>query len=337
PNVIAVQPPPVLPINWLPEGKAYELFHALNERVVLGTLGKVIRDYRLKNFLYLNCFNPYYAGTLPQGFGQALNIYQCIDDTAEEAYSARHGHRLEVEAIRRADICLVTSSNLQRLKRPLNPRTYILHNAVDWNIFGILEKETPPRPPELEGIPHPILGFTGNLDDSRIDFALLRSIAENRPAENLVLVGPINSRKFYEEGLDRLPNVHHVSAQPIERLPAFLAHFDVLLIPFRCTPLTASIYPLKINEYLASGKPVVSTDFSEDIRGFGDLIYLAQDRSQFLEQLPRALRERDPERQRRRREHSRNNSWEARVRQLWELLTPLLAERQAAPAGENKP
>ncbi|HNG89285.1 MAG TPA: hypothetical protein PK858_03745, partial [Saprospiraceae bacterium] len=100
-----------------------------------------------------------------------------------------------------------------------------------------------------------------------------------------------------------------------------------LLIPFLLNRMTSSIYPLKINEYLAAGKPVVSTNFSEDIRTFADHIYLAADQEDYVRLVGVALAENDPLGQQRRAEVAATNTWEARIRQLWEVV-----DEHTAPA-----
>jgi glycosyltransferase involved in cell wall biosynthesis len=92
---------------------------------------------------------------------------------------------------------------------------------------------------------------------------------------------------------------------------------DCVLIPFLCNTLTASIYPLKINEYLAAGKAVVSTAFSEDIKGFADYIYLAQDADDFIQKIALALEENAANVVERRSNLAETNSWAARIEQLW--------------------
>ena len=98
------------------------------------------------------------------------------------------------------------------------------------------------------------------------------------PNHTLLLVGPVNSPEPAQIGLDQLLNVLFVGSRPLHELPPLLQYMDVVLIPFQCNTLTESIYPLKINEYLAAGKAVVSSDFSTDIRSFAPLIYLARPR-----------------------------------------------------------
>lgn len=319
-NLLAFQPPLTWPINFLPDGPFYQWLYQKNTTTVLHTVQQVVQKYQLKDFIFLNCFNPYYAGVLPSGFGQKLNIYQCIDDMTQEAYTARHGFRLEENAMRAADVCLVTSTNLHSIKVPLNPNTYTLFNAANTEIFKKVQVEKLARPSEIAHITTPIIGFTGNLDPNRIDYDLLRKIAEYHTDKTLVLVGPVSSHLFSEKGLDKIPNIISTGSKPIEELPAYLQHMDAVILPFLVNQLTASIYPLKINEYLAAGKPVVSTSFSNDIRSFGHVITLAETHEAFLQALEVAVLDKDPKKIAVRMEVAESNTWAARVRRFWEIV-----------------
>ncbi len=329
-NVIAVHPPSILPINWLPPGELYNRLQAWNEQVILKCIKKVIDDYNLKNFIYLNCFNPFVAGTLPPQLGAKLSIYQCIDDMSQEVYTAKHAVQLEEQGvIPKADLTFVTSTMLKKRKQPHNPHTYILHNAVDDSIFRRTLSETFERPKELQGIEGKIVGFTGNLDGSRIDYPLLKKIAERHPDKTFVYVGPLNNTHYLEHSLDRTPNVIFTDAKNIHDLPQYLQHFDCVLIPFLCNRLTASIYPLKINEYLAAGKAVVSTDFSEDIRSFQEVIYLAKNHEQFVQLIDTAIAESSTDKIQARIAVANTNTWTARVQQFWETVHPFLQQQSA--------
>jgi teichuronic acid biosynthesis glycosyltransferase TuaH len=320
PEVVAVHPPLTLPINWLPQGQLYDKLFEYNNRIIVNTIRQVVKDFKLKNYIYLNCFNPYYAGVLPKDLKPKLNIYQCIDDMTEEAYTAKHGARVEEEAIRNADIAFVTSRNLHRLKKHLNPNTYVLHNAVDISIFEKALDGPLPRPKELEGVTGKIIGFTGNLNEYRLNYPLFRKLAEQHPDKTLVLVGPLNSDCYKAHGLDQMPNVILTGGKHITELPAFLQHFDVAIIPFLKNKLTASIYPLKINEYLAAGKPVVATNFSEDIRSFAKDIYLAENEEEFVQLIDRAIAGNCRELVQERAATAKSNTWTERVREFWEVV-----------------
>jgi glycosyltransferase involved in cell wall biosynthesis len=318
-NFLAVQPTLSLPINWLPEGWMYNQLSALNNRVVLSAIRKVVRDFSIRKFIYFNCFDPYFAGHLPSALGAACSVYQCIDDISQDSYSVKHGQHLEAEAIAHSDFALVTSTQLQSILRKHNPDTFVVHNAAELAIFERTLSEEFEMPPEIHGVRGKVIGFTGNLDYLRIDYRLLRLVAQTHADKTLLLVGPINSPEFEAEGLHAMPNVITTGARPIEALPRYLQYMDVCLIPFKCNTLTASIYPLKINEYLAAGRPVVSTSFSADIRSFGNVIYLSENDSDFLRNIDMAIEENANERIEQRIAVAKQNTWTARIEQFWQI------------------
>ncbi len=322
PNLaIAVHPPLTIPINWMKPGKLYDSLYRINRRRVLRTIRDVIRKYKLKDYIFFNCFDPYFVGTLPKDqFSPLLNIYQCIDDFAIEPYTARHGLRLENDVIRDADVVVATSSNLVKIKRHLNDNIYLLPNAVDLTIFERAVTEDLPVPPDIAHIQTPIIGFTGNMDNVRFDFPLVKKLAQHHPDKTVVLVGPINSREFYDIGMDKVPNIVTTGAKKIEELPAYLQRFDVVLIPFAKNRQTESIYPLKINEYLAAGKPVVSTSFSDDIRSFAKWIYLAETEADFFRLIDQAIHENAPQKVRERFRVAQTNTWTERVATFWDIV-----------------
>ncbi|MCE7922756.1 MAG: glycosyltransferase family 1 protein [Haliscomenobacteraceae bacterium CHB4] len=326
-NFVAAQPPLTLPINWLPKGRIYDFFQRLNNGIVLGSIRKVLRDHDVRNYIYINCYDPFFAGALPKEMGAALCIYHCIDDITQNPYTARHGADLEREAMRHADVTLVTSANLKRLKQPFCGHVETFFNAADVSVFQKAMTEKYPRPLELQGRQGKVIGFIGNLDELRMDYPLLKKIALAHPDKTLLLVGPVNSTEPQQIGLDKLPNVIFTGSRQLGELPPLLQHMDAVLIPFLCNTLTKSIYPLKINEYLAAGKPVVSTDFSEDIRSFADCIYLAENHADFINKIDEAIVENNPHGVRHRIETAHSNTWETRIRQLWEIVetyTPTL-------------
>src|SRR5690606_9247817 len=107
----------------------------------------------------------------------------------------------------------------------------------------------------------------------------------------------------------------------IEELPNYLQKFDCAIIPFKCNKLTKSIYPLKINEYLAGGKPVVTTNFSEDIRLFKDVIFIADTDDDFLQYIDIAIGQDNVELAQKRMMFSSNNTWVNRVAEFWKIIS----------------
>ena len=320
-HFIAIQPPITLPINWLPKGRVYNFFQRYNNGIVLRCIRRVLRAHGIRDYVFINCYDPFYAGYLPSSMGARCCVYHCIDDITQNAYTHKHGTDLENEAVGKADLTLVTSTNLAKLKAPFARRVELYFNAADVDVFRKVVTEKYPRPAELEGRPGQVIGFIGNLDELRIDYPLLKKIAVAYPDKTLLLVGPVNSPEPNDIGLDRLPNVVFAGSRRLQDLPPLLQYMDCALIPFLCNTLTKSIYPLKINEYLAAGKPVVATAFSDDIRTFADCIYLAEHHEAFIQRIDAALSENDPDLVQRRLETANANTWAARIAQLEAIFT----------------
>jgi glycosyltransferase involved in cell wall biosynthesis len=118
-----------------------------------------------------------------------------------------------------------------------------------------------------------------------------------------------------------MPNVVFAGPRKINELPPYLQYFDCAIIPFRKNTLTNSIYPLKINEYLAAGKPVISTNFSADINSFSDVAYVVNTDDEFLHAIDKAIEEDNDERKQARLKVAEQNTWTVRVKQFWDIIS----------------
>lgn len=323
-NFVAATPTLSLPINWLPVGKTYNYLQDYNRSVVLKTVQKFIKDYKIKKYIYLNCYNPYGAAVLPKSYGAALNVYQSIDDISQNNYTVKHGLNLENEAIKQADVTLVTSKELWNLKSKISKDTYILNNAVDNTVFKRTLTETFPKPPELAGRTGKVVGFIGNLDELRVNYPLIKKAALAHPNKTFLFVGPLNNTEYLTLGLPDIPNIIFAGGKNLYELPQYLQAMDCCLIPFLCNTLTRSIYPLKINEYLSGGKPVIATNFSEDIQSFKDQIYLANSEEAFVQLIDKALAPQNQQVIKDRIALAESNTWTARINQFWEIMNKYL-------------
>ncbi|MBL7815827.1 MAG: glycosyltransferase [Saprospiraceae bacterium] len=328
-NFVVATPPPTIPINFLSNNSIYETLYQYNKRVMLRTVKKVIADYNIKDYIYMTCYDPFFIPVLPKEMGAALNIYQCIDDISTEAYVAKHGVRLEEQAARESDLTLVTSTNLCRFYKQFQPETQIMHNAVDISIFkNLYYRNDIERPAEIKDIKTKIIGFTGNLDNVRLDYQLMRRLAEGHPDKTLLLVGPINSPEVYTEGLDKMPNVILTGAKSIYEVANYLKFMDVAILPSLLNKMSRSVYPLKINEYLAAGKSAIATSFSDDIRSFQPHIRIADSHDHFVQLIDEAIDDYPEYKVRQRMAIGESNTWGDRVREFWEIVDAHLEKKK---------
>lgn len=319
-NFTSVVAPLTIPINNIPKGGLYNRFAAHNNKKVVETIRQVIKDFEIKDYIFINCFDPFYVPVLPEDMKPAINIYQCVDDISQSDYIAKHGVYLENKAIKQADLTLTTSSELYRIKSQYTNSIHILNNAADISGFQRALNIDYQRPEEFKDISGKIIGYIGNLDEIRVNYPLLKKVAEAYPADTLILIGPINNTIYKEIGLDKMPNVRFLGKRNIDDLPAYLKYFDCAIIPFAYNQLTRSIYPLKINEYLAAGKAVVSTAFSEDIKSFKESIFLSENEDDFVKNIGKAVVSNTEKSIAERVKVAATNTWENRVKKFWEIL-----------------
>ncbi|MGB1204741.1 MAG: glycosyltransferase [Chitinophagales bacterium] len=322
-NLTVVIPPLAMPINWLPAAKnekalAYDFFSKINDFFFKRTLSQLIENYDMKDYILLNSFNPFFAQSLPKKQPKKW-VYQSIDDMSKSVYVAKHGPYMERKMLEKVDIALATSTHLARKLSTENVPVRYLPNAADVNIFNNSYLKKLALPKEIENIKQPIICYIGNIG-FRLDYELLKKVATKHKDKVLLMLGPITTKDCEKSELAKLENVIFVGGKPLVEVPAFLQHSSCLLIPFLCNELTASIYPLKINEYLTSGKPIVCTNFSEDIRTFSEVAFIAKDHENFVTLIQESMDKDSVLLQKRRFETAQQNSWKARAAQLLEII-----------------
>lgn len=319
-NVTVITPPLVYPINFLPEGKLYDWFSRRNNAILMNTLKKVIGQHQISEYIFINFFDPFFLRNIPSGIRPVKFIYQCMDDISQEPYTRRHGVRLENEIVKNADVVLCTSRELTKIKSEISPNVHFHPNAADVELFKTAATGELNRPQEMSFGDKKIIGFIGSIE-YRTDFELLFETAKYHSDKIVYLIGPIKGNEHVKHGVTKLPNVVFAGPRKLHELPAYLQYFDCCIIPYKINKLTASIYPLKINEYLAAGKPVVATHFSDDIFSFRNHAFIAETHDQFIRMIDLAINENNINKKVSRMEAAAANSWERRVEEFWNIVS----------------
>jgi UDP-galactopyranose mutase len=195
----------------------------------------------------------------------------------------------EAALFQRADVVFTGGQSLFEAKRHQHANVHAFPSSIDVNHFGRARASTQ-EPPDQACIPGPKLGFIGVIDE-RMDLPLLRAIAEARPDWHIVMIGPVV--KIDPASLPQLPNIHYLGGKQYSELPAYIAGWNVGLLPFAMNESTRFISPTKTPEYLAAGKPVVSTPIRDVVRPYGEfgLVRIGASADAFIAAIDAALLE----------------------------------------------
>lgn len=227
-----------------------------------------IEDYLL--WFYTPMALPLAVGLRPRGV-----VYDCMDELSAFRFAPPELMQRESELLRLADLVLTGGPSLYAAKRDRHPDVHCFPSSVDAAHFA----RTPPEHPSQVDLPHPRLGYYGVIDE-RIDLDLLDAVAEARPQWQVVMVGPL--AKIDPESLPRRPNLHWLGQRPYDELPAHLVGWDVCLLPFALNESTRFISPTKTLEYLAAGRPCVSTRIRDVAEPYADVVSIADDAPAFV-------------------------------------------------------
>jgi glycosyltransferase involved in cell wall biosynthesis len=326
-------PPPIIP-NGLPR-PWYDLGLAVSARRVRHAIRAACRELGFKRPIFWVSFDVPLGSELAGRLGERLVVYHCFDAIEGEPYIARHGERLEAALMRRSDVVFTTSEDLQARKGIAHENGHFVPNGVDFRHFA---RALDPRlrvPDDLARLPRPVLGYLGNLE-ARVDFALLEGVARARRDWSIALVGPVPPA--YSErlrALAALPNVHALGPRQASAAPAYLKGFDVAMIPFVKSPQTRAIYPLKLNEYLAAGRPVVMTPFT-DLDEFRTVCRVADGVTEWVGAIARALEEDGDEAKRERQAIARGHDWAERAERTGRILVASLIRQNAEAVSAGR-
>jgi glycosyltransferase involved in cell wall biosynthesis len=261
--------------------------------------------------------NPHYAVHLAGHMGERAVIYDITDDwislTQSERLRALTAAQ-DAELCRRADAVIVCSERLQEMKRNLARRLFLIPNGVDAAHYRCV-LDAPPATPRWS---RPVLGYTGSIHPDRVDIDLIEAVAKRLSEGTIVLVGPNMLREPDESRLQRCGNVVLTGPVPYARVPEMMREFDVSITPHRVTPFTESLNPIKLWEYLAAGKPIVSTPVA-GFRDYPNLVRTASGAEEFLAQVRVALVE-APDLAQARRQEAQRHSWTSRLDAVIDVL-----------------
>jgi UDP-galactopyranose mutase len=236
------------------------------------------------NDLDIHDYALWYYTAMAIGISSALHpvvtIYDAMDELSAFAGASSELKTREAELFKRADLVFTGGRSLFEAKRSRHPNVYCFPSSVEVGHFA-KAKAPQPDPSDQATISTPRVGFFGVVDE-RFDIELLAGAAELRPDYQFVVIGPVV--KIDPSTLPRRDNIHYLGGKSYGELPSYLANWDVAMLPFARNESTRFISPTKTPEYLAAGKPVVSTSIQDVVQPYGDLglVKIADTPSEFV-------------------------------------------------------
>lgn len=302
----------------------------LNRRLLASQVRWVLRRYGFRRPLLWIAIPT--AADVVGTLDELLVIYQVSDkydaNIMDHAVTPNLIRQLHERLLEKADLVFYSGHKLFEEATSFREKSRFLEQGVDFDHFARAAEPASQPPPELAGLPRPILGYFGALDFV-IDQELVRNVAARRPDWSWVFIGLKSNALF----IDRLPNVRVLSPKPYSEMPRYAAAFDVCVLPWDTrNPFVAYGSAIKVREYLASGKPVVIMDLPE-YRHLAGVLRSAHDSESFIAQVEAALAERDPAARERRQASVRSDTWDARAEQLSQWIEQALREKSASSSS----
>ncbi|MDI6892272.1 MAG: glycosyltransferase [Actinomycetota bacterium] len=314
------------PFPPLPLGNKSSLSNRLNALFLAPFLKGAVKKLAFKEpILLIQRFN---SADLVGMFDEKISCYLCVDEysfTTNPNVRDEVIREIEKQFLSKVDLVFTTSTLLYEDKKRYNPRTYLVPNAADASHFRRALSHETKIPEDIVAIPSPIIGLTGT-SPARLDFSLLGYLAENEPSWSIVLLGYLECPEM--EKIAKLPNVHFLGWRDFAVIPNYLKAFDVCIIPFKVNEQTDTMNLYKLHEYVAAGKPVVSTPLFE-VKRYGEkypgIVGVAGDPEGFRSCIKSCLDENESVVERRL-EVALENTWEERLENISKVIYACLKE-----------
>jgi glycosyltransferase involved in cell wall biosynthesis len=257
-------------------------------------------------------------------------VFDCMDQLSQFRGAPDTLVAREMELLQIADVVFAGGPKLGKEKRLINPNTYAYGCGVDTEHFGKALLPETVVPVELSNLSKPIFGFFGVVDE-RMDYELLAKLADATPGGNVVIVGP--SIKVDPATFPQRSNLHWLGGRDYNQLPNYACAFDVCLVPFALNAATEYVNPTKVLEYMATGRPVVSTAIDDVVLQFSEVVKIGNTHEQFIQLCHEQVENPDRRAIRAGIDLGHRNTWEAVVANLERHVEEFLVSRINLPVA----
>jgi glycosyltransferase involved in cell wall biosynthesis len=301
----------------------FALVRKLNRSLILFSVRRMLRKLGMTD--HLAWFHIPHLSQVAGGLNSRGTVYYCIDSYSSLPNVDKKAiETMDDEMTRIADLVFVSSLPLYEKKRNIARNLLLSPHGVDFQHFSSGRSNALPVPTDVAALKGPVIGFWGLIEE-RIDLELISYLALKNPDWNIVMIGHV---AVGENACAGLPNVHFVGPKKYQQLPEYAQIFDVAVLPYRMNDFVFNCNPIKLREYLATGKPVVSTYYPE-VDKYRDVVSVAATHAEFEEGIAWYLEHDSPEAAARRVARVQPESWQKRVDEIVETL-------QAKFGGEGR-
>lgn len=307
-------------INWIPWRWLFSIFNKMNSKRFAAKIREAAKSLGFSDYILFDDNSMILGYYLKELLKPSIFIYLLRDAVTKVAYHKRHGTYLEPAIIAKSDFTVTNSDYFCNFAKQFNDNSYMIGQGCDVTYYSDPDG-TLPVPPDISNIPKPIIGYTGFLAAHRLDLQILAHIAEAKPEWNIVLVGPEDDI-FKQSNLHQIKNVYFLGRKNPEELAGYVKAFDVAINPQVINDITNCNYPLKIDEYLAMGKPVVATK-TLFMDYFKNETYLAKTYPEWVEMISKALAENSPALVARRLQVAGQHTWTNFVGEIYSICEKL--------------
>ena len=256
-----------------------------------------------------------------------VTVFDCMDELSAFKFAPPELIENERRVMERSDLVFTGGYSLYETKRDRHPKVFAFPSSIDVTHFSEARSFAGEEPADQSAIPNPKLGFCGVIDE-RFDTNLLAEMAALRPEWQFVMIGPVV--KISDDVLPKGPNIHYLGSKNYQELPAYLSGWDIALMPFAMNESTRFISPTKTPEYLAAGKPVISTPIRDVVRPYGEdgLVEIASTAKEFIEAAERIFNEQSQDWQERVDKFLAGISWDKTWEEMAGLIDGAISEKR---------
>ncbi len=314
-------------ISKIPERWVFDKLLSINNKRYAREIKQVCESLGFEEFILFEDSDLYRTLMFKELLNPSMMLYYSRDNITATNYFKYHGERIEKLMMKKADAVVSNSAYLAHLAKRYNDNSFDVGQGVDTEFFS----EKPEFVPEVfQKTEKPVVGYVGALNSLRLDIKLLEDTASECPEWMFMFVGPEDA-PFRQSKLHKMKNVIFTGKEPYEKLPAYVHGFDVAINPQVINSVTIGNYPRKIDEYLAAGKPVVAVK-TQAMGMFADVVYLAENKNEFVSRLREAMLNKDKDKEKRN-QIAREHSWANSADKIYAVIDNVLKQRYHGISG----